>query len=263
MDDRAMGHVPNPAGPLPGGRPQAWGQGQPTQPVWNPGASGVAPTVPNPVMHPSAPGVAPAGMPGWDGQQERPKRRWPRRVLIGAGLVGLFALGSCTGQLGSVAQNVSLRDDLETTSGQLAGMSAERDELSLLVEQQGEDLLAAQEESETLATTLGTAEADLATAQTDLATAQTDLAASQALVSERDATIASLQAELAAAQAAAAPAIAPFASTPAPPAAAAPSASTYYANCTAVRNAGAAPIRIGQPGYGSHLDRDGDGVGCE
>lgn len=39
--------------------------------------------------------------------------------------------------------------------------------------------------------------------------------------------------------------------------------STYYANCTAVRAAGAAPIRAGDPGYGRHLDRDGDGVACE
>lgn len=39
--------------------------------------------------------------------------------------------------------------------------------------------------------------------------------------------------------------------------------STYYANCTAVRAAGADPIRSGDPGYGSHLDRDGDGVACE
>ncbi|MCP1412931.1 excalibur calcium-binding domain-containing protein [Paenarthrobacter sp. A20] len=46
----------------------------------------------------------------------------------------------------------------------------------------------------------------------------------------------------------------------APPAA---PATTYYKNCTAVRAAGAAPIRVGQPGYGSHLDKDGDGVGCE
>ena len=37
----------------------------------------------------------------------------------------------------------------------------------------------------------------------------------------------------------------------------------YYENCDAVRAAGAAPIRRGDPGYASHLDRDGDGVGCE
>lgn len=36
-----------------------------------------------------------------------------------------------------------------------------------------------------------------------------------------------------------------------------------YANCTAVREAGAAPITKNDPGYSSKLDRDGDGVGCE
>ena len=38
--------------------------------------------------------------------------------------------------------------------------------------------------------------------------------------------------------------------------------SVYYKNCDAVRAAGAAPIRRDDPGYGSHLDRDGDGEGC-
>ncbi|GAA4934199.1 excalibur calcium-binding domain-containing protein [Actinoplanes utahensis] len=37
----------------------------------------------------------------------------------------------------------------------------------------------------------------------------------------------------------------------------------YYANCTAARNAGAAPLYRGQPGYRAKLDRDGDGVACE
>lgn len=41
------------------------------------------------------------------------------------------------------------------------------------------------------------------------------------------------------------------------------SGSAYYANCSAVRAAGAAPIRRGEPGYARKLDRDGDGVGCE
>jgi hypothetical protein len=53
-----------------------------------------------------------------------------------------------------------------------------------------------------------------------------------------------------------------YASTPAPKAAAS-STSTYYRNCDAARAAGAAPVRAGDPGYARHLDRDGDGVGCE
>ncbi|WP_325048574.1 excalibur calcium-binding domain-containing protein [Galactobacter valiniphilus] len=38
---------------------------------------------------------------------------------------------------------------------------------------------------------------------------------------------------------------------------------TYYANCSAVRAAGAAPISVGEPGYSRKLDRDGDGIACE
>lgn len=37
----------------------------------------------------------------------------------------------------------------------------------------------------------------------------------------------------------------------------------YFPNCTAARAAGAAPVRRGDPGYARHLDRDGDGIGCE
>lgn len=36
-----------------------------------------------------------------------------------------------------------------------------------------------------------------------------------------------------------------------------------FRSCTEARAAGAAPVYRGQPGYGPHLDRDGDGVGCE
>lgn len=60
-----------------------------------------------------------------------------------------------------------------------------------------------------------------------------------------------------------APAPAPVAPAPAP-APVAPPSSVYYANCAAVRAAGAAPLYAGQPGYETpRLDRDGDGVACE
>jgi hypothetical protein len=36
-----------------------------------------------------------------------------------------------------------------------------------------------------------------------------------------------------------------------------------FRNCSEARAAGAAPVRRGDPGYGRHLDRDADGVGCE
>ncbi|WP_370946017.1 excalibur calcium-binding domain-containing protein [Amycolatopsis sp. cg5] len=39
--------------------------------------------------------------------------------------------------------------------------------------------------------------------------------------------------------------------------------SAHYANCAAVKRAGAAPLHRGEPGYSRQLDRDGDGVACE
>ncbi|MGY1695548.1 DUF1524 domain-containing protein [Geodermatophilus sp. SYSU D00814] len=64
-----------------------------------------------------------------------------------------------------------------------------------------------------------------------------------------------------------APAPAPVpAPPPAPvpePAPAPPPVATSYANCDAVRAAGAAPITPGDPGWDPKFDRDDDGVGCE
>jgi len=54
----------------------------------------------------------------------------------------------------------------------------------------------------------------------------------------------------------------PSSSAPASPAPT-PGGEVYYANCAAARAAGAAPIRVGQPGYRSALDGDKDGVACE
>lgn len=52
---------------------------------------------------------------------------------------------------------------------------------------------------------------------------------------------------------------------PAPRARTAPAENrgVYYRNCDAARAAGAAPVYFGEPGYGAHLDRDNDGIGCE
>lgn len=43
----------------------------------------------------------------------------------------------------------------------------------------------------------------------------------------------------------------------------APADDFVYPNCTAVREAGAAPLHRGDPGWQDKLDRDGDGVACE
>ena len=40
-------------------------------------------------------------------------------------------------------------------------------------------------------------------------------------------------------------------------------ASVRYAGCDEVRAAGKAPLHYGEPGYGPHMDGDGDGIACE
>jgi Excalibur calcium-binding domain len=37
----------------------------------------------------------------------------------------------------------------------------------------------------------------------------------------------------------------------------------YYSGCNEVRAAGKAPLYRGDPGYGEHMDGDGDGIACE
>jgi competence protein ComEC len=72
------------------------------------------------------------------------------------------------------------------------------------------------------------------------------------------------------------PVIAPIISTPTPEATVVPiqtpkptvapkqqETNVFYKNCTAVKEAGAAPIYKGEPGYSTKLDRDGDGIACE
>ncbi|MDN4521290.1 MULTISPECIES: GmrSD restriction endonuclease domain-containing protein [Mycolicibacterium] len=61
------------------------------------------------------------------------------------------------------------------------------------------------------------------------------------------------------------PPVAPASIPPGPPPPVAPESGTsvYYSNCAQVREAGAAPLLAGQPGYHSGLDGDGDGVACE
>ena len=56
---------------------------------------------------------------------------------------------------------------------------------------------------------------------------------------------------------------APADNAPANVPAAPPAGSPAYANCSAVKAAGAAPIRVGDAGWDPKFDRDGDGVGCE
>ncbi|QGQ20800.1 YHYH domain-containing protein [Cellulomonas sp. JZ18] len=95
----------------------------------------------------------------------------------------------------------------------------------------------------------------------DLATREAALAQRQGEVDAAVAAVAQREAALAAAEAAAAsrPPVSSGAATGGAPG----GVTSAFRNCDAARAAGAAPVRRGEPGYGPHLDRDDDGVGCE
>ena len=109
------------------------------------------------------------------------------------------------------------------------------------------------------------AAADKAAADAAAAAAAADKAAADKAAADKTAADQAAAAKAAADQAAAAAAQkATQAPAPAPAAVpAAPAPAAYYANCTAAKAAGAAPLYRGQPGYRSALDRDGDGIACE
>jgi hypothetical protein len=55
----------------------------------------------------------------------------------------------------------------------------------------------------------------------------------------------------------------PATTVPAPGSHGSGGGTVWFENCDAARAAGAAPVHRGDPGYGSHLDGDGDGSACE
>ena len=228
--------------------------------------------------------------------EKRTKRRIPRWAMSTlTGLLGLF-LGVGIG-LGdsSYADLADTRETLETTTTELDSQSAllvtAQDALKASEERVAElelaetenaaavvattELAAAQVtrtgELDTREAELATREAALVTGEAGLVTREAELVTREATATERETAVtgredavtvreAAAQAPAPAAQNYSAPA--PFVAAPPAAAPAAPT-STYYKNCSAVRAAGADPVRRGDPGYGSHLDRDGDGVGCE
>ncbi|WP_225227626.1 excalibur calcium-binding domain-containing protein [Oerskovia rustica] len=113
-------------------------------------------------------------------------------------------------------------------------------------------------------------EAELVTRESATVTAEVDLQARLTAVEGREGAVTAAEADLQARSAATGRSGA-SSSTPKEPTPDAPAGivggtgggAVSYANCDAVRAAGKAPIRLGEPGYSKKLDRDGDGVGCE
>ncbi|PPH96304.1 hypothetical protein C5C95_14335 [Rathayibacter sp. AY1B7] len=187
-------------------------------------------------------------------KQDRRRRRVPLVALVWAS-VGALVVGTALGGAGGASDKTELEERLAAVQQQLSTAEDSLDE-------QTEARAGAEAER-------SAAEASAAGLQQRIDTMTADAATSTTTLASRDARIAELEAAATAAAAAAPVAVAEVAPAAAPAAAAPAAASTggagaaFYANCDAVRAAGAAPIRTGDAGYSRKLDRDGDGVGCE
>lgn len=188
-----------------------------------------------------------AFQPGVSGQATLPSAKRSKWKTVGipavAAVVGM-AMGAGAGSSGAQTE----LEELRGTERQLSQNVATLTDTGKRVVAQFEKL---ETERDAIATVVDDRDAQVSELTVQVETLQ-------ARVSELEQQVTAAQA---AATQAAAPQPLPFATQQAAPQPA--PASAYYENCTAARNAGAAPVWAGDPGYGKHLDRDGDGVGCE
>lgn len=177
--------------------------------------------------------------------------RWKLKLGVGvaAGLL-IFFLGVGAGGTSPDPDDTALIEDLRTQVGALeTDLDDATDEIQELqpFAERGREVIEAEEAAAREAERVA---AEQAAAEQAAAEEAARVAAEQAAAEQAAAAEAARVAAEEAARAAA-------------PAAPAGGARVSYANCTAAREAGAAPVYRGEPGYGSHLDRDDDGVGCE
>lgn len=171
----------------------------------------------------------------------------PVWVPIVVGLAALL-LGTGIGGAGSKSEIAELRVSEETLTANVAELevteAAAVEDLSKAVEQQA------------------VVEEKLDSRESEIKKLKEEAEKQRKLIVELETELEAARAATAEAEAALANSPASFAAAP-PPEASSQNDSVYYKNCTAARAAGAAPVYEGSPGYGRHLDRDGDGVGCE
>jgi type IV secretory pathway VirB10-like protein len=226
-------------------------------------------TTPRPPHHdPSATGSG-ASPPASEGPAAPAKAlswmKGHRKTSIAGGALLLLLLGSASGGDGETPKTEVVVAGVETREDNAAEEASAETSRAVEENAAAEDAAraaaqkaAAEEAARVAAEQAAAAEAARVAAE-QAAAEEAARAATQKAAEEEAARVAAEQAAAAeAARQAAAQAAAAQQAAAAPP-----KSATYYKNCTAARQAGAAPVRKGQPGYGSHLDRDGDGVGCE
>jgi hypothetical protein len=184
-------------------------------------------------------------------------RQWTAPAIAG---VGGLVLGLLMGSMSDPTESAEYRalaDELATVRQVADDEQGRADDAEERV-----DVLTKEVASGEEAVAAAQAATVAAQAATDAAAAkEVELVAKEADIVARESAVASVEAAHAAKAAAPVPA-APKAQV-APAAPSAPARTGGFANCSEARAAGAAPVRRGDAGYSSSLDRDGDGIGCE
>ena len=209
-------------------------------------------------MWPTGPGVQPtqtmqlpAQLP--DGNPPVKRRRWLRWAIpLLAFLLGVGVGGAGDGtDVAATPQYIALQDDLEVAQDEASELS---DEVAAAEEQVRQAAAAAQAQIEQQTAAISQRATALDQREQDLVARESALrAAEQTATSSRSSSSSSSSGSVSSG-AGSASVVEPEPEVP---------VSASYGNCTEARAAGAAPVRVGDPGYGRHLDRDGDGVGCE
>ena len=182
--------------------------------------------------------------------QDRPPASMRRRtgaILAGSALIVGLLVGSASGGAAASGERDTLKAQVSALETEVADAETAADSAEDAADTVREDLETAQARATAAQKKLTDATAKVTALEAAAVTAQADLDA-------RAAEIADLKTKVPASTE-------PVQSTPVQQASTPQNVS--YANCTEARNAGAAPVRRGDPGYSSRLDRDGDGIGCE
>lgn len=203
-------------------------------------------------------GTEPAARPTEAGEDmklgffKRPMVRWLGAVTGALALVvGLF-VGVAISDASHLREATELRAQTERMVAQLADAEESASAAETAAADANSRMGGLEEQIAELTKSLKTEKSKTEDAVKAAADARGEADEAVALVDERDARIQELEAQVS------------VVTAPAPEVYEAPSApAASYANCSEVRAAGAAPIYEGTPGYGRHLDRDGDGIGCE
>lgn len=175
----------------------------------------------------------------------RPVTRRTGVIVAGSTLVLGLLIGAGMGSTTSQTQVASLASEVSSLKTEVTEATETVTDASADVEAAAEQVAAAKAEVEKV-------KGQLTASRSKITEMETAATAAQAELDSRASQIADLQGKVSA-QSAPAPA-------PAQPVA---PRTVPFKNCSEARAAGAAPVHRGDPGYGTNLDRDGDGIGCE